>query len=123
MESDTKGTKIRARESINRIQSLNEDFVSVQKIYKEFAQVTKSQIEFNIGHDDSEVHAGFQKLIKLFEENNLAKSFLVTDFGAIERYLLCSLQNIDENVMLYACKCIETLIKGRGGTGHYDEGA
>ena len=41
MESDVKGTKIRARESINRIQSLNEEFVSVQKIYKEYAQITK----------------------------------------------------------------------------------
>jgi hypothetical protein len=25
--------------------------------------------------------------------------------------------------MLYACKCIQTLIKGRGGTGDHDEGA
>jgi hypothetical protein len=62
-------------------------------------------------------------MIELFEKNNIAKSFLVTDFGAIERYLLSSLQNIDENVMLYSCKCIQSLVKGKQATGVHDEGA
>jgi hypothetical protein len=77
----------------------------------------------NIGHDDSEVFGGFQKLIQLFDSQNIAKSFLVTDFGSLERYLISSLHNIDENVMLYSCKCIQSLIKGKGGTGVADEGA
>lgn len=33
--------------------------MNVQKIYKSYAQITKAQIEFNIGHDDSEVYGGF----------------------------------------------------------------
>ena len=90
MDEDVKGTKIRARESINRIHSLSEEYTKAQSIYKNYAQIT-GKIEFNIGHDDSEVVSGFQKLVELFEKNNLAKSFLITDFGALERYLLSSL--------------------------------
>ena len=48
-------------------------------------------IEFNIGHDDSEVVGGLKKLAELFDNHNIAKSFIVTDFGAIERYLLSNL--------------------------------
>jgi len=56
----------------------------------------KNQIGVNIGHDDIEVVKGFETLIKLFDTHRVTKSFIVTDFGAIERYLLSSLQNIDE---------------------------
>ena len=82
--------------------------------YRTYSHVSKTQIEFNIGHDDSEVVSGLQKLLELFESQKVAKSFIVTDFGAIERYLLSSLQNIDEQVMLYSCLAIQSLIKGRG---------
>ena len=54
---------------------------------------------------------------------DIAKSFIVTDFGSIERYLLSSLQNIDENVMLHSCECLQSLVKGRGGSGSHEEGA
>jgi hypothetical protein len=88
------------------MQSWASEFSKAIQIYQTYGQVSKTQIEFNIGHDDSEVVSGLQKLIELFESHNVAKSFMVTDFGAIERYLLSSLQNIDEQVMLHSCLAI-----------------
>ena len=105
------------------MQAWADEFSKAIQIYQTYGQVSKTQIEFNIGHDDSEVVSGLQKLIELFEAHNVAKSFMVTDFGAIERYLLSSLQNIDEQVMLHSCLAIQSLVKGRGGTGVHDEGA
>lgn len=50
----------------------------------------------NIGHDDAEVVVGFKKIMELFDKDRVAKSFMITDFGILERYFLSSLQNIDE---------------------------
>lgn len=47
---------------------------------------------------------------------------MITDFGVLERYFLSSLQNLDEQVMLYACRCLQKLLSGKGGTGSYNEG-
>lgn len=47
---------------------------------------------------------------------------MITDFGVLERYFLSSLQNIDEQVMLYSCRCLQKLLSGKGGTGSYNEG-
>ena len=58
--------------------------------------MTKNQIGVNIGHDEVEVVKGFDLLVELFDSSKVTKSFIVTDFGAIERYLLSSLSNIEE---------------------------
>ena len=74
----------------------------------------------NIGHDDAEVVAGFKSLVELFEGHKLCKSFIVTDYGAIERFMLSSLQNIDEQVMLSSCNAIDALIRGKDESGVQD---
>ena len=76
----------------------------------------------NIGHDDAEVVVGFKKIMELFDKDRVAKSFMITDFGILERYFLSSLQNMDEQVMLYSCRCLQKLLSGKGGTGSYNEG-
>ena len=47
---------------------------------------------------------------------------MITDFGVLERYFLSSLQNIDEQVILSACQCLQKLLSGKGGTGSSNEG-
>jgi hypothetical protein len=115
IELEATGKKVRLHEEINVLQSWYEEFLKVVKLYLQYNKATKNQIGVNIGHDDVEVVKGFDTLIELFEKNKITKSFVVTDFGALERYLLSSLKNIEEMVMLKASNVIHTLIKGRGG--------
>lgn len=102
MKSGTEGDKIVLKEQLNRVESWTETFEQIIYTYGLYQQIS-NQIVFNIGHDDQEVIKGLQDFTNLFEKHNIAKSFMVTDFGCIERYLLSSLQNIDENIMLHAC--------------------
>ena len=91
MNLDAKGSKPRLREDINRMESWRDEFCKIVKLYNIYTNATKNQIGVNIGHDDAEVVQGFESLVDLFSSQRISKSFMVTDFGAIERYLISSL--------------------------------
>lgn len=111
------------REDISRLEQWQGELDKAIKLYHRYTNATKNLIEVNIGHDDQEVIRGFDELVNLFGEQRISKSFIVTDFGAIERYIISSLQNIDEQVMAKTCEVILALVKGPRGTGSHEEGA
>jgi hypothetical protein len=91
MNLDAKGSKPRLREEINRLESWRDEFAKMVKLFYVYTNATRNQIGVNIGHDDAEVVQGFESLIELFNKQRISKSFMVTDFGAIERFLISSL--------------------------------
>ena len=46
------------------------------------------------------------------QKNEAAESFVVSDHGAVERYILSGLYSQDRQIKLYSCKCLISLIKG-----------
>ena len=70
------------------------------------------QIEFNLGYDNAEVVTGYQTLIGLCQKSEAVESFIVSDHGAVERYVLSGLYSRDKQVKLYSCKCLQSLLKG-----------
>ena len=111
MENDGRGNKIKLHESMNRFQSWIEEFKQNVQLYRQYCKIAQVQIEFNIGYDSPEVVAGYKSLIQLFQGNDVVESFIVSDDGAIERYILSGLQNPDRQIKLYSCRCLQSLLK------------
>lgn len=77
-----------------------------------YHQISKLQLEYNLG-DDAETTKALTALHELLKTEPLAKTFLLTDFGALERYLLSHLQSLDEQIMLLSCQCLYEVITGK----------
>jgi hypothetical protein len=81
----------RLSEDINQLEQWREELSRSVKLYFSYIKATRNQLDVNIGHDDAEVAQGFDELIRLFDSQRITKSFMVTDFGALERYIISSL--------------------------------
>lgn len=55
-----------------------------------------------------------QDLNKIWQKSTVTKSFFITNYGNIDMIIQC-LKNLDENVMLNATRCINTLLAREDG--------
>jgi hypothetical protein len=64
--------------------------------------------------DDELLEKALSDLNKVWNKVPVTKAFFITNYGNIDLMLQC-LKNLEENVMLGACQCVLTLLKGEEG--------
>ena len=87
---------------MDRLEVWSEGFERSSEIFFRYHLISRSRLEYNLG-DDVETTKALTELHQLLKTEPLAKTFLMTDFGALERYVLAHLQSLDEQIMLLAC--------------------
>jgi hypothetical protein len=64
--------------------------------------------------DDEMLEKALNDINEIWKKSPLAKCFFITSYGNLDLIIQC-IKNLDESVMLNACKAAKTLLYGEEG--------